>query len=101
MHHVTEGYAIRVEDTLMDTAKEFGIGELITKRFGGEEDWVKAWIKAAARELSKTTPLHVDAHRIYHTVVRSRNVIKKGFRTTESRAMDRGKWSYRKLRLIY
>ena len=77
MHHVTEGYAIRVEDTLMDTAKKICVSELGHKHFGGGEGWVKTWIKAAARELPKTAPLHVEAHRMYHTVVGNQSVMKR------------------------
>ena len=64
------------------------VSQFVYKRFGGGEGWVKLWIKAAARELAKTIPLHVDFYRIYHTVVRSQNVMKRRFQNykiTQSR----------------
>ena len=63
----------------MDTAKEFRISDLPTMRFGTKEDWFKTWIKKAAAEISKTVPIHVDAHAIFHTLIKSKTVRDKWF----------------------
>ena len=63
----------------MDTAKKCMVSELERKQFAGKEGWVNTWIEATVRELEKTTPLHVDSHRIYHTVVGVQTLMKKRF----------------------
>ena len=90
MHHVTEGGGIRVENDGVDTAKKFEISKLEWMRFGAKENWVNTWIKAAARELSKTVPLHVEQHRIYHTVVGSRRVMERRFQNYPVRVNGEG-----------
>ena len=80
MHHVTKGCVIRVENTAVDTAKKLHFVSPKNMCFGTKENWVDMWwIEAAARELSKTTPLHPKPHRIYHAVVRSWTVTERRF----------------------
>ena len=52
----------------MDTVK---ISKLINKHLGGKYiGFGGVWIKADAKKLAKTIPLHTDSHRIYHRVTK-------------------------------
>lgn len=60
------------------------------KRVGGREGSVKLWIEAAARELAKTIPLHIETHRIYHSVIENTAVMERRFQNYPVKVNDAG-----------